>query len=160
MKKFVYIIVALFTFAAIHLYAGESLWHENIEKAGAEAKESDKPMLLNFSGSDWCIWCKKLNKEVLSKSAFESYAKNNLVLVNVDFPQFTSQNDDVKKQNQKLAQTYQVRGFPTVVLLSSDGEEIGRTGYQPGGPEKYIEHIKEIIHKQEEKKAEVEKEKE
>ena len=139
---------------AANLMAGDSLWFENIKQAKAKAKETNKPMLLNFSGSDWCIWCKRLNKEVLSKSAFEEYAKSNLVLVSVDFPQFTSQRDDLKNQNQELAQTYKIKGFPTVVLLSSEGEEIGRTGYQPGGPEKYIEHLKSIIQTQSTEKTE------
>ncbi len=145
MKKYTFILIGLLVMAAFNLFAGNSLWFENIDKAKAEAKETNKPMLLNFSGSDWCIWCKKLNSEVLSKSTFEEYAKDNLVLVSVDFPQFASQNDDLKNQNQELAQTYNIKGFPTVVLLSSDGKEIGRTGYQPGGPEKYIEHLKSII---------------
>ena len=145
MKKYTFILIGLFVMAAFTLFAGDSLWFENIDKARAEAKDTNKPMLLNFSGSDWCIWCKKLNNEVLSKTVFQKYARENLVLVNVDFPQFTSQNDTLKKQNQQLAQTFRVQGFPTVVLLSSDGKEIGRTGYQPSGPEKYVEHLKSII---------------
>jgi protein disulfide-isomerase len=154
MRKYIFILIGLFVLAAFALYANDSLWYENFGQARVKAKETNKPMLLNFSGSDWCIWCKKLNSEVLSKSVFEEYAKDNLVLVSVDFPQFTSQSDDLKKQNQKLAQTYKIEGFPTVVLLSSDGEEIGRTGYQPGGPEKYIEHLKSILQSFESKKSE------
>jgi protein disulfide-isomerase len=145
MKKVTFILIGLIVMSASNLFAGDPLWLENIDKAKAEAKDTNKPMLLNFSGSDWCIWCKRLNNEVLSKSAFQKYARENLVLVNVDFPQFTSQNDTLKKQNQQLAQTFKVQGFPTVVLLSFDGKEIGRTGYQPGGPEKYVEHLKSII---------------
>lgn len=146
------ILISLLFVVVFSLHAGESLWYENIDKAMAEAKKKDKPMLLNFSGSDWCIWCKRLDSEVFSKSAFKAYAKENLVLVNLDFPQFTAQNDTLKKQNQVLAQNYRIRGFPTVIILSSQGEEIARTGYQPGGPESYIEHLKEILNAQEEKK--------
>lgn len=148
MKNYIFILIGLLVMAVFNLFAGDSLWFENIEQARAEAKKTNKPMLLNFSGSDWCVWCKRLNNEVLSKSTFQKYAGENLVLVNLDFPQFTSQSDTVKKQNQQLAQTYKVRGFPTVVMLSSDGKEIGRTGYQPGGPEKYIEHLKSIVQTQ------------
>ncbi len=148
MKKYTFILIGLLVMTGFNLFAGDSLWFENIEQAKAEAKETNKPMLLNFSGSDWCIWCKRLKSEVLSKSVFELYVKDNLVLVNLDFPQFTLQSDDLKNQNQQLAQIYKVRGFPTVVMLSSDGKEIGRTGYQPGGPEKYIEHLKSIVQTQ------------
>jgi protein disulfide-isomerase len=154
MKKYTFILVGLLVMTAFNLFAGDSLWFENIEQARVKAKETGKPMLLDFSGSDWCVWCKRLDKEVFSKSVFQAYAKDNLVLVNLDFPQFTSQSDDLKKQNQQLAQTYKIRGFPTVILLSSDGKEIGRTGYQPGGPEKYVEHLKSIIQTQSAEKTE------
>jgi protein disulfide-isomerase len=145
MKKYTFILSGLLVMASFNLFAGESLWFEDIEKARAVARETNKLMLLDFSGSDWCIWCKRLKKEVFSKSAFQAYAKDNLVLVNLDFPQFSAQSDAVKKQNQQLAQTYRIRGFPTVILLSSEGKEIQRTGYRPGGPEKYIEHLEDII---------------
>jgi protein disulfide-isomerase len=145
MKKYTFILSGLLVMASFNLFAGESLWFEDIEKARTVARETNKPMLLDFSGSDWCIWCKRLDSEVFSKSAFKAYAKDHLILVNLDFPQFTSQSNELKKQNQQLAQTYQIRGFPTVILLSSQGEEIARTGYQPGGPEKYIEHLEDII---------------
>jgi protein disulfide-isomerase len=154
MKKCTFVLIGLIALAAFVLYAKDSLWHENFERAKAEAKDSGKPMLLNFSGSDWCIWCKKLNNEVLSKSEFQEYARENLVLVDVDFPQFRSQNDTLKKQNQELAQTFKVQGFPTVVLLSSEGREIGRTGYQRGGPEKYVEHLKSILQANESEESE------
>ena len=145
MKKYTFVLIGLLVAAVLNLFAGVSLWLDNIEQARVKAKETNRPMLLNFSGSDWCIWCKRLDSEVFSKSAFKAYAKDLLILVNLDFPQFTSQSDELKKQNQKLAQTYKIKGFPTVVLLSSDGKEIQRTGYQPGGPEKYIEHLEDII---------------
>jgi protein disulfide-isomerase len=152
MKKYIFVLIGLFVMAVFNLFAGDSLWFENIEQAKAKAKETNRPMLLDFSGSDWCVWCKRLDKEVFSKSAFQAYAKDNLILVNLDFPQFTSQSDELKKQNQELAQTYKIKGFPTVVLLSPDGKEIGRTGYQPGGPEKYVKHLKSIIDDQKEEK--------
>ena len=154
MKKVMFILIGLIVMFALNLFAGDPLWFENIDKAKAEAKNTKKPMLLNFSGSDWCIWCKKLNNEVLSKPVFQEYARENLVLVDVDFPQFTSQNDTLKKQNQELAKTFKVQGFPTVVLLSSEGREIGRTGYQRGGPEKYVEHLKSILQAYESEKSE------
>lgn len=125
--------------------AVEAKWLTSFEEAKKVAAEKDLPILVDFSGSDWCGWCIKLDKEVFSKVEFKKYAKNNLVLFMVDFPRSKEQPVEIKKQNEALAQQYGVRGFPTVLLLDATGQQIGKTGYQRGGPEKYIEHIKGII---------------
>jgi len=122
-------------------------WETDFEKASARAKEAGKYMLLDFSGSDWCGWCIKLDKEVFSKNAFQKFAKANLVCVMLDFPRAKPQSNKLKKQNKALAEKYGIRGFPTVLILSPDGDPVERTGYQRGGPEKYVEHLTEIIDK-------------
>jgi thioredoxin-related protein len=99
--------------------------------------------MLDFTGSDWCGWCIKLKKEVFSQEAFQEYAESELVLVELDFPRNKLQSDELKAQNQALAQKYGVRGFPTIILLSPEGELIARTGYRPGGAEAYVAHLKE-----------------
>jgi len=126
-------------------FAEESLWLTNIDEAKKEASERGVKILVDFSGSDWCGWCIKLDNEVFSKGAFKKYAKDNLVLFVADFPRSKKQSADVKKQNEALARKYGIRGFPTVLLLDSTGKEIARIGYEPGGPEKYVEHIKSLI---------------
>ena len=118
-------------------------WMTDFEAAQSKAAETGKPMLLNFSGSDWCHWCIQLDKEVLSQDAFQEYAASELVLVEVDFPRGKQQSEAVKTQNKALAEKYGIRGFPTVILLSSEGELIGQTGYRPGGAEAYVAHLKE-----------------
>ena len=120
-------------------------WQENYEKAAAQAKSEGKFMLLDFSGSDWCGWCIKLDKEVFSKKEFKKYAEENLVLVLVDFPNQKSQSSKLKKQNEALKTKFKITGFPTILILDPDGQFAGRTGYQPDGPEAYVESLKKII---------------
>lgn len=123
----------------------EDIWLTNYDQAMAAAKEKDLPVLINFSGSDWCIWCIKLMDEVFTKEEFVAYAKENLVLLNLDFPRKSAQSKEVQAANQALAERFGIQGFPTVVLLNSKGEKIGQTGYQPGGPKAYIDHLKQFI---------------
>lgn len=122
-------------------------WLTNYDSALAQAKERNLPVLINFSGSDWCIWCIRLDNEVLTKPEFLSYAKENLVLLNLDFPRQTKLPADQAKANEEIAGRYGIRGFPTILLLDSDGKQIGQTGYQAGGPEKYVAHLKDILAK-------------
>lgn len=120
-------------------------WLVDYNQALAQAKQRNLPILINFSGSDWCGWCIKLMDEVFSKPEFMSYAKDNLVLLNLDFPRKTKLPPAQAKANEELASQFGIQGFPTVVLLDANGTQIGQTGYQPGGPEKYITHLKQLI---------------
>lgn len=117
-------------------------WEENLETALQKAKAENKAVLVNFTGSDWCQWCIKLSDEVFSKSEFEDYAEDNLILVRLDFPRSIEQNAETKAYNNQLAQRYGVQGFPTVLLFNSQGKMVLQTGYQPGGPVSYVEHLK------------------
>jgi protein disulfide-isomerase len=123
----------------------EDAWLTNFEEAKKQAAETGRPILVDFSGSDWCGWCIKLDKEVFAQEAFKTYAAENLILFLADFPRSTPQSDEVKAQNQALSQTYGVRGFPTVLLLDATGEVLEKTGYQAGGATAYIEHIKQLL---------------
>jgi thioredoxin-related protein len=137
--------VALLGLAA-SAFAGDG-WMTDFEAAKAKAKAENKPLLLDFTGSDWCGWCIKLDKEVFSKDAFKEYAAAELVLVELDFPRRKELSSELKAQNEKLAQQYGIRGFPTILILSPEGELIEKTGYQRGGAEAYVEHIKGILAK-------------
>ncbi len=117
-------------------------WEENLETALQKAKAENKAVLVNFTGSDWCQWCIKLSDEVFSKSEFEDYAEDNLILVRLDFPRNIEQSAETKAYNNQLAQRYGVQGFPTVLLFNSQGQMVLQTGYQPGGPVSYVEHLK------------------
>ncbi|HPM04537.1 MAG TPA: thioredoxin family protein [Candidatus Cloacimonas sp.] len=124
-------------------YNGE--WLTDFSKAQELAKELNRPILVNFTGSDWCSWCIKLTKEVFSKEAFVSYATDSLVLLKLDFPRKIPQTPEVKAANEKLAKDFGVQGFPTIVLLDTNGKEINRTGYQPGGAEAYVKHLQDLL---------------
>jgi protein disulfide-isomerase len=120
-------------------------WQDNLEKALQQAKKENKAVLVNFTGSDWCIWCKRLTEEVFSKKEFETYAKKNLILVMLDFPKNIEQSTETKMYNNALAQKYGVRGFPTILLFNTAGKLVLTTGYQPGGPENYVNHLKSYL---------------
>ena len=120
-------------------------WLTSFDAAKKAAVEQERPILADFSGSDWCGWCIRLDNEVFSKSEFQQYAKGNLVLFLADFPARKKQSDEVKEQNNELREKYGIMGFPTVLLLDAEGKVLGRTGYRPGGPEPYVEHLKSLV---------------
>ena len=124
---------------------GSANWLTDFEAAKEVAASEGKPLLLDFTGSDWCIWCIRLKDEVFTREAFTEYAEAELVLVELDFPRGGSQSEELKAQNAALAEKYGIRGFPTILLLSPDGDLIGKTGYRKGGPEAYVEHLKELL---------------
>ena len=96
-------------------------------------------LLLDFTGSDWCGWCMKLDAETFSSPEFIDYARKNLVLVQVDFPMHKSQADDLKKANRALKKKYEVNGFPTVLVVKPDGQVLWQqVGYLAGGPNAMI----------------------
>lgn len=145
MKKW---LVALAVVAiSVGAFASED-WMTDFAKAKEKAKAENKYILIDFSGSDWCGWCMKLDKEVFSEKAFQTYAKDNLVLMLADFPRDKSkQSEEVRMQNEQMAKDFKVRGFPTVFILDPSGKTIAQTGYRDGGAEAYVEHIKEQISK-------------
>jgi len=119
-------------------------WGDDYEKALAQAKAEKKLVVLDFTGSDWCGWCIKLDKEVFSKKEFKDYAKENLVLVEVDFPQQKAQARKLKEQNEKLQSQFKIEGYPSIIVLDPEGKKVGQLGYQAGGPEPFIAKLKEL----------------
>jgi len=120
-------------------------WFTNLEKAKEVAQERNIPIFIHFTGSDWCGWCWKLEEEVYSKPIFQEYVSENMVMVTIDFPKNIKLPADVVTYNRNLATRFNIKGFPTVQLLNPDGSPIAQTGFQYGGPEKYIEHLKELL---------------
>jgi hypothetical protein len=118
----------------------------NWEEAKAQAAKEGKNLLVDFSGSDWCTWCIRLDREVFSQEAFLTEAKKKFVLVLVDFPEDkTGQSPELQKQNEALQEQFGIEGFPTVYLAKADGTPFAQTGYQEGGPEKYLAHLDELL---------------
>lgn len=128
-------------------------WHTDMEKAITIATKENKKMLLFFTGSDWCGWCKKLQNEVFKTSDFEKWANENVVLVELDFPKRTPQDINVRNQNSQLQQIFQVRGYPTIHFVKAekkpDGKtnlnNLGKTGFVRGGSSKWLTVANSII---------------
>jgi len=113
-------------------------WLVNLEEAFAISKSTGKPIMANFTGSDWCIWCKRLTADVFSKPEFQSWAKENVVLLEVDFPRMKKLPDNIMAQNASLKNAFEIPGFPTVWVFNLNKDEklnqfsvelLGRTGY-------------------------------
>ncbi len=149
MKKFtvVFFILILISFLSVNNTAksNKAQWNNNLEEAVKIAKDQKKAILINFTGSDWCKWCKKLDAEVFSQNEFISYANKNLVLVKIDFPQYKELDESTKTYNQELAKMFKVQGFPTIVVINKNQQLAAFTGYQQGGAENYVKYLKSVL---------------
>jgi thioredoxin-related protein len=118
-------------------------WGDNLDAALAEARESGRKVLVDFTGSDWCGFCIKLHDEVLSGDAFKSWAADSLVLVELDFPRKKEQPAELKARNKVLKDKYEVPGFPTVLLLDGSGKVLHtEVGYGPGTGDEWLAKMK------------------
>jgi thiol:disulfide interchange protein len=120
-------------------------WSDDFDASLAKAKAEGKRVLVNFTGSDWCPWCIRMEEESLSKKAFLDYADKHLVLVFVDFPRDMSSKlpEKVIRQNATLLKKYNPQGFPSFIVLGPDGAEVDRReGYVQGGPDNFIYFLK------------------
>ena len=147
-KLLVVTAIVLFTFVSCESQSANNnnlKWETDLGVAIKKAKDENKTVLVNFTGSDWCIWCQRLSNEVFSKNEFEKFADDNLILVKVDFPRNIEQSTDTKMYNNQLAQRFGIEGFPTVLLFNSQGRLVLRTGYQEGGPEAYVNSLKSYL---------------
>lgn len=138
---------ALACVAGTTAFAGGEGWTDNFADAQATAAEEGKDLLLDFTGSDWCGWCIRLNEEVFAHDAFKDYAHENFVLVELDYPSPPKQaemDEATVAQNEELRDTYGIEGYPTIFLTDAQGRPYAQTGYQAGGPEAYVEHLEEL----------------
>jgi thioredoxin-related protein len=122
-------------------------WVDDFEKGLAQAKAEKKLALVDFTGSDWCVWCQRLDAEIFSKEEFTNYVKDKYVLVEVDFPQAKPLAEAKTKEHNKLSEIYKVEGFPTVLILDPTGKEVGRLGYVKGGPKAFITELEKVTKK-------------
>jgi len=127
--------------------AGETNWSEDYQAVLKVAQESKKPILADFTGSDWCPWCIKLRDEVFDTPQFRAWARKNVVLLEVDFPKHKELSEELKKQNAKLRDSNNVSGLPTVVFFDARGKKAGQLGYEPGGYEKWIKKADALVKK-------------
>ncbi len=116
-------------------------WYSDMTKAGEVSMATHKPIFAFFTGSDWCGWCRKLQNDVFSKSEFIQWAKNNVILVELDFPRNKKLSPELANQNSSLQQAFQVQGYPTIWMFflkkGPDGanyqiDALGSVGYPQG----------------------------
>lgn len=153
MKK-IQLLLALTVLMSLSTMAQEDLtWHTDMNKAFDIAIKEKKPILMFFTGSDWCGWCMKLQNEVLKTADFKKWAKDKVVLVELDFPRRKEQDQNIKIQNYQLQQMFNVRGYPTIFFVNpektAEGKKnlkaLGSTGYVRGGAQKWLEVANTIV---------------
>jgi thioredoxin-related protein len=119
-------------------------WLTDFPTALKQANDQGKVMLIDFTGSDWCGWCIKLKHEVFNQPEFEAFAKENLVLLEVDFPKGKALSASQRTANEKLAARFSIEGFPSVFIVTAQQRPLAKLGYEAGGPANYINTLKKI----------------
>lgn len=163
MKKIILFLSVVFLFTACAVTKEKKVetleWHTNFDKARELSTKTGKPIFAFFTGSDWCGWCIRLQKNVFAKEAFIQWAKKEVVLLELDFPKRKELPEALQKQNQELASIFQVRGFPTVWFFTTSYNKktkqveivpMGSAGYpsgaEPGKEEdKFIENANKVL---------------
>jgi len=140
--------------AATTAYASEKPgWLVDLDEAYELSKKSGKPILANFTGSDWCGWCKRLDASVFSTSTFQDWAKKNVVLLELDFPRRKQIPEKNRQQNAAMQQALRITGYPTIWVMTLDKDAatgrysvnpLGKTGYAPS-PEEFITALKPYV---------------
>ena len=121
-------------------------WTDDLDQAKSRAATEGKALLLDFTGSDWCHWCERLDGEVFQTELFQDEVGKRFVPVVLDFPRDPKLvSEEVRARNEELKQRYGVRGFPTVILADEQGRPFASTGYRDGGPEPYVKHLDELL---------------
>ncbi|WIO73669.1 thioredoxin family protein [Porticoccaceae bacterium LTM1] len=153
--------VCLVAFFSSALAEKGEQWLDDMDQAQKVAKEEGKNIFMYFTGSDWCGWCIKLDKEVLSKQEFLDYAKGNFVLVYLDFPMDEDViTEEQHAHNEKWKEVFKPRGYPAIYLTDASVNPFAVTGYQKGGAEAYVDHLKKIVDERDERaklKGEIDK---
>jgi thioredoxin-related protein len=140
-----WLLLLVFCAGACQSARSETLeWLTDAEAAQAKAKEEKKLVLLAFTGSDWCSWCKKLKRQVFDTPEFAQFAQSKLVLVEVDFPHNKTLSQAQQQANSRLDETYRINSYPTIILLDPDGKQVGRMGYLFGGSGAFISRLAKV----------------
>jgi len=119
-------------------------WLVNLEEAYQESKDTGKPIMANFTGSDWCGWCKRLTKSVFIHDEFKDWAKDNVVLLELDFPRRKQLPQEIKAQNANLQQAFGVRGYPTIWVFDLDKNDSGEFAISALGKTGYTKTVEEF----------------
>lgn len=130
----------------------ELKWYNDVSEASSLSIKTKKPLLLFFTGSDWCGWCMRLQKEVMQTPEFTKWATDNVILVELDYPRRKQLPENITQQNAQLQQMFAVNGYPTVWLVQPTDKDnkinlaqLGKTGYVAGGPTEWLKGANEIL---------------
>lgn len=152
MKKIVFVCIFVFVSVLVNAQEAKLEWHTDIKKAIQLSEKEKKPLFLFFTGSDWCGWCIRLQKEVFLQPEFVKWAKDNVVLMELDFPRRKALAPEVQQTNNQLEELFEVRGYPTVWFVRAtekegkiNFEKLGSFGYVAGGPKVWLEEANRII---------------
>lgn len=145
------------SFTALAAAPKELTWQSDYKTALKLAEEQKKPLILFFTGSDWCSYCNMMEQEVLSRPEFIEAVSQNFVFLKLDFPMRKQQSADLTTQNKALLEKYNIEGFPTLVVLDSHGQIIGTVGYKPGGPQNTVNFLKSMVDAHQQEKSETQK---
>lgn len=145
-------LLALFVFAGSFSHAQSSTaykaenegWLVNVDEAYKVSQETGKPILANFTGSDWCGWCKRLTKSVFIHDEFKTWADKNVVLLELDFPRRKQLPQDIKQQNASLQKAFGIRGYPTIYVFDLDKKDNGEFAINAFGKTNYKKTVKEF----------------
>ena len=153
MKK---LLLGLLFISTLTVFSQEELvWHTDFDKAAKLSRKSKKPILANFTGSDWCGYCKVLTRTVFSTPEFKKWANENVILLELDFPKKKKLDPKLAKQNRALQKAFGVRGYPTIWLFNAGDkknpkkniEPLGKTGFVRGGFKKWVKTIEGFLPK-------------
>lgn len=151
MKNILFIIILTLSISINAQENNGLVWQTNAQEAINESLITNKPVLMFFTGSDWCGWCIKLQKEVFITGEFIEWASD-YILLELDFPKRKKIEPEIAQQNAQLQNMLKVRGYPTVFIIQPEKNEnninlkaIAKSGYVAGGPEKWIESIEKFI---------------
>ena len=151
MKKLIYVVLALA--ATVVCLEGANRvtknvtpnWTTDYQGALQESKATGKPIFLFFTGSDWCIWCKRLESEVLNTPEFVKATRNDYIFVMVDLPMEFDLSPSLEEQNDALKAQYGVKSFPTVLMVDGNEKVLLTTGYRSGGGKRYANYLRKQI---------------
>ena len=145
MGKKLFFLLVLVSFCMLLVSETNNIWTEDFQYALRKSQESEKPIFMLFTGSDWCPPCMALEKEVFAQPEFAEYASQNFILFKADRPRFIEQSETLVEQNQELFRRFEIVGVPTIKIINYKENVLAITGYQAGGVLNYINHIKELL---------------
>lgn len=120
-------------------------WMTNETEAMEESLATNRPVLMFFTGSDWCVWSQKMEDEIFNTPEFASYARDHLVLLKLAFPRSYQLPEAQIKHNRALQKKYDISGYPAIVVTDNQGRIIGRLSYRDGGPQPFLGELSKMI---------------